>query len=214
MLDLAVQILAHNDLIGMMALKVKDVIHNPSDKPYIGSIYKTGVLNCNQGVIRSDVFKKIGYFDESFKNYGIDPDLTTKVLLSGYRVVYTKAVAIHHYRDHDTQEGAISRTERTRNRDQIHQKYDSKYAYLIDCDFSTTCKMQLKSFIWHCIKTMLKRGHHIETLIGKNRKDWKSVTHCRYNSIFDFYHHADKFLPMGSLVSEITFKGIILTIAQ
>jgi GT2 family glycosyltransferase len=110
-LDSAVKILRQNDKIGLVALKVRDLKGPKTGKPYLGAIYKTGILNCNQGIIRSDLFKKIGYFDESFKNYGIDPDVTTKVLLSGYRVVYTKAIAIHHYRDHGAEEEAISKAE-------------------------------------------------------------------------------------------------------
>jgi GT2 family glycosyltransferase len=68
MLDTAIHILRKNDNIGLVALKVKDVTGHKTDKPYIGGIYKTGILNCNQGVIRFDLLSKIGYFDESFKN--------------------------------------------------------------------------------------------------------------------------------------------------
>ena len=220
MLDLAVQILEQNHKIGMVALKVKDVINNPTDKPYIGSIYKTGVLNCNQGVIRSDVFQKIGYFDESFKNYGIDSDLTTKVMLSGYRVVYTKAVAIHHFRDHETEGGAISKTERTKNRDRVHQKHNAKYSYLIESDFSSKCIMQIKSLVWQGIKTLnkalVKKGSRIEMFTGKNRKDWKNLTHCRYNSIFDFFfnrnhpYYLEQRIPKKILLSHKNpYKGLI-----
>jgi GT2 family glycosyltransferase len=42
------------------------------------------------------------WLDEQFCDYGIDSDLTTRILLEGYKVVYTKRAAIHHLRDHDT----------------------------------------------------------------------------------------------------------------
>ena len=67
-LDTAIKILQRNHRIGMVALKVKDVAGSYSGPPYNAGIYDTGILNCNQGVIRSDLFRKVGYFDESFKN--------------------------------------------------------------------------------------------------------------------------------------------------
>jgi GT2 family glycosyltransferase len=193
MLDSAVNILRRNDKIGLVALKVKDVKGRKAGHPYIGGIYKTGILNCNQGVIRSDLFQRIGYFDESFKNYGIDPDLTTKVLLSGYRVVYTKNVAIHHFRDHDSIAGAIDKTDRVKSQERISEKYNTKYSYLIECNFSKKRHMQMKRLTWRCIKSLNKRlekrGFQIETITKKNIKDWKNLTHCRYISLFDFFYN-------------------------
>ena len=127
-LDSAVNILKKNNEIGMVALKVKDFTGRLTQLDYIGGIRKTGILNCNQGVIRSDLFKKIGFFDEKFKNYGIDCDVTAKVLLSGYRVAFTKKVGIHHYRDHDSEKGAISKIERAKGRERVDQKYYAKYS--------------------------------------------------------------------------------------
>ena len=212
MLDAAVQILEENKKIGLVALKVKDITGNPENKPYIGSRYKTGILNCNQGVIRSDLFQKIGYFDEEFKNYGIDPDLTTKVLLSGYRVVYTKATAIHHYRDRNAEEAAISGVEREKNLKLVHEKYNTKYAHFIDGNLSKNYNMRLKKFIWFCINTLNKqiekKGFQIDTIAWKNRKDWKNLTHCRYISIFDFFKHKnnpyylEQHIPKKFLLSE------------
>ena len=192
-LDSAVNILKANNEIGLVALKVKDVKGPKADKPYLGAIYKTGVLNCNQGVIRSDLFKKIGYFDESFKNYGIDADVTTKVLLSGYRVVYTKAIAIHHYREHHAQGEAISKVERARSLEQTPEMYHAKYAHLIDCNFPKKYEMLARKFVWRCIKALNKilekNGVKLERISGKNIKDWKNLTQGRYISIFDFYYN-------------------------
>jgi len=47
----------------------------------------------------SPVLKELGGFSDEFRDYGIDPDLTAKVLFAGYKIVYTKKVAIHHYRN-------------------------------------------------------------------------------------------------------------------
>jgi len=192
-LDTAVKILQKNNKIGLVALKVKDVAGPRTGLPYIGGIRKTGILNCNQGVIRSDLFKKIGYFDESFQNYGIDPDLTAKVLLAGYRVVYTKTVAIHHFRNHNSEDGAISKVERAKSKELLNKKYNVKYSYLIDCRILEKYKMRIKKFVWRYIKRLNKRlekkGFQIETITGKNMKDWKNLTKCRHISIFDFFYN-------------------------
>jgi GT2 family glycosyltransferase len=214
MLDSAVNILRRNHKIGLVALKVKDVSSRKAGDPYIGGIYKTGILNCNQGVIRSDLLQRIGYFDESFKNYGIDPDLTTKVLLSGYRVVYTKNVAIHHFRDHESLSGAIDKPERAKSQKRISEKYNTKYSYLIECTFTKRCHMRTKRMTWRCIKSLNKRlekrGFQIEKITRKNMKDWKNLTHCRYISIFDFFYnrnnpyYLEQHFPKSILTSKKT----------
>jgi GT2 family glycosyltransferase len=200
-LDTAVEILVKNNKIGLVALKVKEVVGRRSRLPYIGGIRKTGILNCNQGIIRSDLFKKVGYFDESFKNYGIDPDLTAKVLLTGYRVVYTKTVAIHHFRVHGTEDSAISHTERANRKKRLNEKYNDKYKYLIDCRYFNKNKMRIKKFAWRHIKKwdkrLAKKGLQIEKITGKNMKDWKNLTKGRYISIFDFFYHVNKPYYLG-----------------
>jgi GT2 family glycosyltransferase len=192
-LDTAIKILQRNNRIGMVALKVKDVAGRNADHLYIGGTYKTGILNCNQGVIRADLFRKIGYFDESFKNYGIDPDLTTKVLLAGYRVVHTKTVAIHHFRDHDSEDGAISIVERAKSKEAYKKKYYEKYSYLVECSVTEKYKMRAKKVVWRYIKKLNKRlekkGLQIERITGKNLRDWKNLTRCRYISILDFFYN-------------------------
>lgn len=211
MLDTAVDILRGNNKIGLVALKVKDVTGNHTDKPYLGGLYKTGILNCNQGVISSDLFRKIEYFDESFKNYGIDPDVTTKVLLSGYRVVYTKAVAIHHFRDHGSEGGAISKVERAKSKGLLKQNYHIKYSYLIDYNFSKKIGMLVRKCIWLCIKAIIKQYNkknlQIETVAGINIRDWKNITKARYISIFDLFYnrnnpyYLDQYIPKKILLS-------------
>ncbi len=194
-LDSAVSILKENNEIGMVALKVKELTGRLTKLDYIGGIRETGILNCNQGVIRSDLFQKIGFFDEKFKNYGIDCDVTAKVLLSGNRVVFTKETGIHHYRDHDSKNGAISKVERAKGRELVDQKYYAKYAYLIDGNLATRLKMRMKGLIWRGIKSLNKRikkkGFEIEKITGKNMRDWRNLTNGRYISIFDFFRHRE-----------------------
>ena len=193
MLDTAVEILQRNPKIGMVALKVKDVAGLHTGPPYTAGIYDTGILNCNQGVIRSDLFRQIGYFDESFKNYGLDPDLTTKVLLAGSRVVHTKAVAIHHFRDHDAEDSAISKDERIKSKEPYKEKYYTKYSYLLKVGFIEKYKMRAKKIVWRYIKKLdkrlQKRGRSIEAITGIHMKDWENLTKTRHISIFDLIYN-------------------------
>ena len=72
-LDAAVEMLMPNATIGMMTLKTKDVRGPYVGAPYIGDIYATGILNCNQGLLRYDLFEKVGFFDETLKTTGSTP---------------------------------------------------------------------------------------------------------------------------------------------
>jgi len=130
MLDLAVSILEQEPEIGLVSLKVKDIRGSHIDMPYIGGIWPSGVLNCNQGMISTKLLLALGGFDEDFRDYGIDGDLTTKVLLAGYKVVLTKQVAIHHLRDHET----ISWTDENDRKQRLNAArtlYQRKYEKLI-----------------------------------------------------------------------------------
>jgi len=98
-LDRAVDILKSDANIGMVALKTKDVQGRFVGAPYIGGISTAGILNVNQGVLPTSIMKQVGGFSVEFRDYGIDPALTADVLLAGYKVVYTKKVALHHYRN-------------------------------------------------------------------------------------------------------------------
>jgi len=97
-IDSAVRILMKNEKIGMVGLKVKDVVGPFTFYPYIGGISHLGVLNVNQGVLRRHTVLKMDGFDENLKDYGIDPDITKRVINLGYKVVYTKSIGILHYR--------------------------------------------------------------------------------------------------------------------
>src|SRR3989344_1471602 len=80
MLDAAVSILDRNNDIGMVGLKVKDVTGPYKKYDYIGGISQAGILNVNQGMVRLSLMKNVGYFDAKYPDYGMDVDLTTKIL--------------------------------------------------------------------------------------------------------------------------------------
>jgi len=125
----AVKCLRSDFRLGMLGLKVQDKTGPYAAIPFIGTVAENGVLNCNQGLIRKEVFDAVQGFDEGLRDYLIDRDLTTKVLLAGWDVALTKPVAIDHFRDHDTDSwiSSESRKERIRNNQQIYLK---RYAAL------------------------------------------------------------------------------------
>lgn len=100
-LDIALKALEADPTLGMVGLKVRDLEGPFVAHPYIGGISPVGILNINQGVLPTALLKKLGGFSEVFGNYGIDPDLTTQVLVSGASVAMTRAVALHHHRGWD-----------------------------------------------------------------------------------------------------------------
>lgn len=104
----AIDILEQNYRIGMVALKVRDVTGGREHKAYIGGLRSSGIITCNQGMLRTDLMKEVGGFDEDFIDYGIDVDLTAKILLSNKSVVLTKKVSVLHHRDHHGSPGAIT----------------------------------------------------------------------------------------------------------
>lgn len=130
MLDVAVDILNADKQIGMVALKVRDVTGPHTHVPYLGAIWESGVLNCNQGMLPTPLLRQLGGFNEEFRDYGIDADLTTRVLLTGYKVVYTKGVVIHHYRDHET-DNWITKTNRGNRIQLARDLYRSRYDKLV-----------------------------------------------------------------------------------
>ncbi len=98
-LDTAVAALQADPALGMVGLKVRDLRGPFADQPYIGGITGTGVINVNQGVLPTPLLQQLGGFDETFRDYGIDADLTTRVLLAGRDVAFTRAVAVLHQRN-------------------------------------------------------------------------------------------------------------------
>src|SRR5262245_7214017 len=105
-LDVAIRALEHDRRLGMVGLKTKDVEGPFVGFPYIGGISSIGILNINQGVLPTAVLRQVGGFSEAFRDYGIDPDLTAKVLFSGYDVALTRLVGLLHYRNWETDQNS------------------------------------------------------------------------------------------------------------
>lgn len=184
-LDLAVKILEENATIGMVGLKIKDMQGPFIAAPYIGGISEVGILNVNQGVLRTSLLKTVGGFSETMKNYGIDPDLTAKVLFSGHDVVYTRPVALHHYRNWSTDRSSLEYQALAEKQARSLRLYAVKYSpWLRD------------GSLWHRAKRTLltwvkKRSgnpqliHSGKPFMGSLPRDWFNVLNGRFISIFD-----------------------------
>lgn len=177
-LDKTISILNDNFNIGMAALKVKDAIGQFKDAEYIGGIWISGILNVNQGMIRTELMHKIGYFDESYVDYGIDADLTVKVLLAGYNVVYTKEIGILHYRDHDT--GAMNQNIRKERFLKAKEIYNSKYNYLSQ---NSIIKQSLFRFFFKLFYSLCTKYFNI--FRQYNKRDIYNCTEAKFISYFD-----------------------------
>jgi GT2 family glycosyltransferase len=183
-LDVAVRILDRWRQIGMVALKTRDVQGPFLGSAYIGGVSEIGVLNVNQGVLRTQTLRQVGYFSEAFGNYGIDPDLTAKVLYSGWDVVYTRPVALHHYRDWPQDPSTPAHAALARLHERSLRLYRDKYADLAKGGAGWRRKRRL----WAWLKKRL-RGRYDENSLrpvaGALWRDWNNVFLSRHISLLD-----------------------------
>ena len=183
-LDAAVRILDRRPRIGMVALKTKDVQGPFLGSAYIGGVSEAGVLNVNQGVLRTDVLRQVGYFSEAFRSYGIDPDLTAKVLYSGHAIAYTRQVALHHYRDWAMEEGTAANAALMAAHERSLRLYRDKYGDFAARDGAWRAKRRF----WSWLKKRL-RGRYDENstkpVLGGLWRDWNNVFLSRHISLLD-----------------------------
>lgn len=192
MLDEAIQVLQNDIQVGMVSLKVMDITGHFSDVlPYIGGIW-SGILNCNQGMLSTRLMQELGGFDEEFRDYGIDIDLTARVLLAGYKVVFTKKVAIHHYRDYETNTW-IDMDARKERLKMAQVMFVNKYPFLKKksstrlSKFINGNKARLLSSINWIYKQATKHRIPLAKWLGVNERDWQNIFFCRYVSTWDFF---------------------------
>lgn len=182
-LDIALDILENDSGIGMVALKVKDLEGPFTDAPYIGGISSIGILNVNQGMLPTAVLKKVGGFSEEFQDYGIDPDITAKVLFAGYKIVYTKKVAIHHYRNWATDTNSEEYDKLQKKHRRYYELYNEKYLRHTD---NGKTDMLRQGFI-ATLKKISSTGIYKSRLRKKSVvRDFNNILQGKYISFFDF----------------------------
>jgi len=203
-LDEAARILDERRDFGMVGLKVKDTQGPFAHAPYIGGVSPIGVLNVNQGMLRTSLLQSLGGFSEEFRDYGIDPDLTTRVLLSGYGIAYTRQVALLHYRDWGASKDSPEYKEKMSRQKRYLELYKTKYAHLVQDDLAWSLKRQLGRAFRHAVsKEVLSSS---KTFLGGCARDWNNALSARFISPLDPirsknrpYHLVQK-LDKGALV--------------
>jgi GT2 family glycosyltransferase len=182
-LDCAVNALETSPDLGMVGLKTRDVQGPFVDAPYIGGISSIGIINVNQGVLRTDVLRQVGGFSEAFRDYGIDPDLTAKVLFSGYEVALTRGIALLHYRNWDLDPSSPAHAKMQRLQAQYQRKYALKYSAAVKPSLIWVCR---KAF-WRGLQRMFPRQLALngrQPILGLIPRDWNNVFAGRYVHIW------------------------------
>jgi len=179
-LDVAVEILDALPRVGMVAVKVKDVEGPFVEAPYLGAVSSIGVLNVNQGMLRTSVLQAVGGFSERFRDYGIDPDLTARVLFSGWDVAYSRVVGIHHYRAWaDGSEAGAAQRERQVAYVDLYARKWVPYA-------PPDAAWRLRQTCWKALqKATGIRINSARRILGLNGRDWCNVLTGRYINPLD-----------------------------
>lgn len=182
-LDSAVKILQQNSIIGMVGLKMKDVVGEYKKRLYLGSLSIYKILNCNHGVLSYQLLKNIGFFNENYRSYTIDPDLTASVLCAGKKVVMTKKISIYHYREWILTGNREERMKKEMGEINNQQIYNKKFRFLKREDFFYTMKSR---YIYKIMLSIFKFLRY-KKLFGANKKDWQNILLGRFIGITDFY---------------------------
>jgi GT2 family glycosyltransferase len=179
-LTTAVGILDGDTRIGMVGLKVKDSVGPFANTPYIGGMSKFGILNVNQGVLPTAVMREVGGFSEAFRDYGIDPDLTAKVLLAGYDVVYTRSISILHYRNWETDASSPEYARMQERQRAYLDLYDKTYA----SHFGSDPLHFMRRVIWKALRTVLGVSLTSERkFLGLIARDWHNAIVGRFTKV-------------------------------
>jgi GT2 family glycosyltransferase len=178
-LDLAVQLLEKDPEIGMVGLKTKDVVGPWTDLEYTGALSEYGILNCNHGVLSLELLRSVGYFNEDYKTYLIDPDLTASVLCAGKKVVMTKDVCVRHHREW-ADENWENKVQGTMNGIDHYQIYLDKFAFVQTRTFSE----RIRKWLGRLMALPFLGGVLMKSL-RLNSRDWLNLTQGRFISLLD-----------------------------
>ncbi|MBI3402943.1 MAG: glycosyltransferase [Acidobacteria bacterium] len=184
-LDMAVGILETNPTFGMVGLKMKDTKGPGRFEAYRGGISEYGILNCNHGVLRTGLAESVGFFNENYRSYMIDPDLTASILCAGYRVVMTRDVAVLHHREWAERGRADIDAKVARETGGIDnfEIYRRKFAFLAS---TRTVGTRLRARLVHYVARVLFVGASPDARrLLLNRRDWVNLAGGRFISLLD-----------------------------
>lgn len=206
-LDIAVAAMENDPGLGMIGLKVKDRVGPFVDAPYVGGISSTGIININQGVLRLDVMRSVGYFSEQFGTYGIDPDLTAKILLAGYDVALTRQVCVLH--DRDWPEASLDDPKHpfTLSR-QFHALYRRKYDHWM----GRSSRWFISRAFWKLLQASFPRYLNLNKktpVFGRLVRDWHNIFAARFVSLWqELTSPAQKIYLRQRCPQKLVAKGV------
>jgi GT2 family glycosyltransferase len=188
-LDTAIAILDRDPAIGMVGLKMKDTKGPGRFEPYRGGISEFGILNCNHGVFRTALGRQIGFFNEGYRSYMIDPDITASILSTGHKVVMTRDVAVLHHREWAEKEGD-EKVARDMGGIDNFAIYRRKFGFLAR---SNTLRARLRAravrYVWRMLFLGTGPGSRRLSL---NRRDWINLAGGRFISLLDPLTHVGR----------------------
>lgn len=181
-LDLAVQILENDHEIGMVGLKTKDVIGPRVSIPYVGSLSEYRILNCNHGVMPMDLARSVGFFNEDYPMYMIDPDLTASILSTGKKVVMTKPICVLHRPTWALANKAEQKKKRLQGVDHL-EIYRRKFSFLQKRSLWEQVKRGIRYVLYGLYFTPL--SNKIMKFLRLNTRDQNNLTKSRFIHLFD-----------------------------
>lgn len=177
-LDEAVAILEAEPDIGMVGLKMRDTAGPHQDQPYLGGISAYGILTCNHGVLPMALLAAVGGFNEAYRSYTIDPDLTASVLCAGRRVVMTRAVSVLHHRRWADEEPWEQRVRREMGGIDNEAIYRRKFRFLAG---TATPVAWGRRWLMRAAEEALFMGAGPGTSrFGGTRRDWRNLARGRF----------------------------------
>lgn len=181
-LDLAVSILETNPEIGMVGLKMKDTQGPAKTRPYLGGLSQYGILTCNHGVLSMHLLRSVGYFNEDYRSYSIDPDLTASVLCTGKSVAMTRHVSVLHHREwaeHEGKEKVLREMGGIDNSKIYHEKFKFLKA-------SRTFSVRVRGrVVRYLARILFLRATPDSKRLGLNHRDWYNLAGGRFICLTD-----------------------------
>ena len=203
-LDTALEILEQDPSVGMVGLKMKDTRGPGRHDAYRGGLSEFGVLNCNHGVLRTTLARQVNFFNEQYRSYMIDPDLTAAILCTGHRVVMTRKVAVLHHREWAETEGDEKVAREMGGIDNF-AIYRRKFAFLAA---SRTMGARVRGRLMRYVAGALFLGARPgATRFGLSRRDFVNLGGARFTSLLDAFvnagrpYHLAQSLPPALLAS-------------
>lgn len=188
-LDLAVRILENDPEVGMVGLKTRDVVGPRTIVPYVGALSMYRILNCNHAVMPTELVRAVGFFNEDYPMYMVDPDLTASILCTGKKVVMTRPVCVLHKPEWALQDKASKKKERLKGVDHA-EIYGKKFAFLEKRSLPEQAKRLIRFVVYGLYSSRLS-GWMMKTL-GLNSRDWHNLTKSRFIHLFDPFKNRSK----------------------